>query len=308
MRIWEARYATFKPIKSAGGHRLYSEIDVLKATLLKRLTEQAHAISSIASLDVPALNGLLQQQTSTNLHTTARGLETQTVSAAVIGLSLATRVAGKKFKQAFLSHSLWVTDIFADVEVALNAVFQLQPHFLVAHINSLHTLAQADLQRLIDTNKIANVVVLYNFGQEKAIESARRMGVVVRRAPVSDFELADLISSALFVNPAETMGAIGPSAAIPPRKYDDETLARVAGISTSVLCECPRHVAEIIGHLAGFEQYSHECLNSSAQDAHLHGYLRSVAGSARALFEQALERVAEHEGIVLKEPKPSPSV
>ena len=88
---------------------------------------------------------------------------------------------------------------------------------------------------------------------------------------------------------------------IPPRKYDDIELMRVASISTDVLCECPKHVSEIITQLASFEQYSHECLNKSTEDAHLHAYLSSVSGSARALFESALEMVAKHEGIQLKD-------
>ena len=86
---------------------------------------------------------------------------------------------------------------------------------------------------------------------------------------------------------------------IPQRKYSDATLAKVAAISSNVLCECPRHVAEIIAQLASFEQYTHECLNKSTEDAHLHAYLSSVSGSARALFESALEMVAKHEGIEL---------
>jgi hypothetical protein len=67
----------------------------------------------------------------------------------------------------------------------------------------------------------------------------------------------------------------------------------------TVVCECPRHVAEIISQLGSFEQYSMECLNASTEDAHLHAYLSTVAGSARALFERALQVIADHEGIEL---------
>jgi hypothetical protein len=63
-------------------------------------------------------------------------------------------------------------------------------------------------------------------------------------------------------------------------------------------------VAEIITQLASFEQYSHECLNKSSEDAHLHAYLSSVSGSARALFERALEMIAQHEGIELQDAAP----
>jgi MerR family transcriptional regulator, light-induced transcriptional regulator len=123
---------------------------------------------------------------------------------------------------------------------------------------------------------------------------------VVRREPVSDYELADLIGAAMLMDVPQAIGQASVGATIPPRKYDDATLAHMAGISTNVLCECPRHVAEIIAQLVSFEQYSQECLNKSTEDAHLHAYLHSVSGSARALFESALQRVAEHEGLVLR--------
>ena len=75
----------------------------------------------------------------------------------------------------------------------------------------------------------------------------------------------------------------------------------MAGISTNVLCECPRHVADLLGMLNSFEAYSQECLSRTTEDARLHSYLTAVSGSARALFEQALERIATHEKIDLTE-------
>ena len=83
------------------------------------------------------------------------------------------------------------------------------------------------------------------------------------------------------------------------RLYDDATLADFAGLSTTIACECPRHVAELLVQLSHFEVYSAECAQRSPADAVLHAYLQRVAGSARALFEAALERVAIHEGLVL---------
>jgi ribosomal protein RSM22 (predicted rRNA methylase) len=127
----------------------------------------------------------------------------------------------------------------------------------------------------------------------------RAHGMIVRREPLSDYELAELINSVLVVDASQQLSETSTSATIPARKYSDQVLKKISGISTNVLCECPRHVAEIIAQLASFEQYSQECLNKSTEDAHLHAYLSSVSGSARALFEQALEKVARHEGINL---------
>lgn len=299
LRVWEIRYATFSPRLSSGGQRLYSDDDVLRATLLKRLTEQGHTISSIANHDANRLNALMQQQNTSQRREIAKNAEAQTVSAAVVGLPLAARLATQKFKKIFSANAIQVTDIFPDLDAALAAPPAVQPQFLLVRVNSLHALVQVDLHRLIDQCNIPKTVVLYRFGQEPVVESMKRAGMVVRREPVSDYELADLISASLLVDAPRAMGQSGLSATIPDRKYDDATLTRMASISTSVLCECPRHVAEIIAQLVSFEQYSQECLNKSSEDAHLHAYLHSVSGSARALFEHALEKVAQHEGIDL---------
>jgi hypothetical protein len=64
-------------------------------------------------------------------------------------------------------------------------------------------------------------------------------------------------------------------------------------------CECPRHVVELLLTLGTFEHYSAECVNRSPADAALHRYLERVAGTARALFEDALVLVARSEGLVL---------
>ena len=125
--------------------------------------------------------------------------------------------------------------------------------------------------------------------------------MLVRREPIPDSELADFINSVLLIDTTKNTSALTAGTVIPQRKFSDKTLMRVAGISTNVLCECPKHVAEIITQLTSFEQYSHDCLNKSSEDAHLLAYLSSVSGSARALFESALEMVAKHEGIDLSE-------
>ena len=51
--------------------------------------------------------------------------------------------------------------------------------------------------------------------------------------------------------------------------------------------------------LSHFEAYSEDCQHRSPADAALHAYLKRVAGTARALFESALERVAIEEGLML---------
>lgn len=301
LRIWEIRYATFTPLKTMGNHRLYTDDDVLKATLLKRLTEQGHAISNIAKLSSHALNNLLQKQQASNQSKSHALTESQSVSLAVVGLTLAGRIESKKFTLSFNNQAIRVTDIFNDLQDALGSNFQKNPEILLVKVNSLHAGVQVEIHRLAQYCRALQTIVLYNFGQEKIIESLKLTGMLVRREPIPDSELADLINSVLLVDTKQNTGNLAAGTVIPQRKFSDRTLIRVAGISTNVLCECPRHVAEIITQLTSFEQYSHDCLNKASEDAHLHAYLSSISGSARALFESALEVIAKHEGIDLSE-------
>ncbi len=299
LRVWESRYGAFAPQKSEGNHRLYGDDDVLRATLLKQLTAAGHSISSLAQQDAQALSALLHQQRTTQSRHKRRDTEVQTVSLAVIGLPIARRIQSEQFTLSFNENAIRLTDILPDLDSAHARPFKVEPDILLVRVSTLHMATHAALRRLVDRHPMGRVIVLYRFAQEKIVEALKLSGIYVRREPIADEDLADLISSVVFVDPAKSIGDVQPGVMIPPRKYSDETLAKVAGISTNVLCECPKHVAELIAQLASFEQYSKECLNNSVQDAHLHAYLSTVSGTARALFERALEMLALHEGISL---------
>ena len=299
LRIWEVRHHAFAPSKTAGKHRLYSQEDVHKADLLKQLSKQGHAISTIASLETAALERLCQPGEAPASLPTAQNPAAGTVSLAVIGTGIAGRVASRRFAHQFLSSSVRVTDRFASLAQASAADFQERPQILLVKVNTLHDSIRREIQQLALKQGVVHTVAVYGFAQEAVVEAMRVAGVLVRRAPVSDYELSELISSVLLVDTAKSLGGAHANSVIPGRKYSDEMLSRVASISTNMLCECPRHVAELIAQLASFEQYSQECLNKNEEDAHLHAYLHAISGSARALFERALEMVAKHENITL---------
>jgi DNA-binding transcriptional MerR regulator len=304
LRVWEIRYAAFVPSKSMGKHRLYSQADALKASQLKQLSDAGHGISAIANLDVASLTRLLAQQNATAMARVQAPSGGHTVALAVVGRAVANRISASPSTLQFLTHSIQVTDVFEDLAEASLAVFSDQPKILLIKLNTLNDSARQQIEDLVERHPILQTIVVYNYGQLVAVEALKVLGMLVRREPLSDPELSDLISSVLLVDASTSLGAVGPTALIPARKYSDATLARVAGISSNILCECPRHVAELITQLTSFEQYSQDCLNNSAEDAHLHAYLRSVSGSARAMFERALEMVAVHEGISLSDAAP----
>ncbi len=301
LRIWETRYGAFSPVKTEGKQRLFEEQDVSKAILLKQLSGEGHAISAIANLDLAQLRRMrnLQHGTPPKL-----AKNDEPLCLAVVGLGMANRIESKKFTLGFRQVKLKVTDVLADLDAAKTAHLSKQSQVLLVKVSTLHTTVHASIQALIQKHKFAQTIVIYNFAPESVVQAMKFSGLMVRREPISDSELAELLQSVLFVDSARTQEFGTSGTVISSRKYSDETLARVAGISTNVLCECPRHVAELIAQLASFEEYSQECLNRNAADAHLHAYLRSISGSARSLFENALEKIAQHEGIDLREGTP----
>ncbi len=298
LRIWEVRYGTFTPSKSEGNQRLYSDDDALKASLLKQLIQSGHPIASIARHNTATLNQLLQQKKRAQpFHpgTAPRPI----ANAMVVGLPLARRLNTPTIMSDSWTTALKIEQIYPDLDSAKNASPMPRCSLLMVRINSLHTLVQQEIQDLQQQCGAKTVLVIYNFGQQWVIEAMKQSGVIVRREPLSDSELAEQLAKVLELpNTDASKGAT--ESKVQPRKYPDEVLAQVASIPNNVLCECPRHVAEILTLLGSFEQYSRDCLNRSPADAKLHAYLHEVSGTARTLFEQALEKIAAHEGIVLQ--------
>jgi hypothetical protein len=118
--------------------------------------------------------------------------------------------------------------------------------------------------------------------------------VTVCREPVTAHELATAIAQAKRLPQPE-----GPAVRTNPRRFSDSDLVALAETPSAVACECPRHLAEIVTLLVGFERYSAECASNGPRDAALHRQLHEVTSAARSLFEEALTRVVVEERLAL---------
>ena len=153
------------------------------------------------------------------------------------------------------------------------------------------------------------VAVLYRFAGSAAVREFAATGAGLAHEPADDEALGVWLASlqealALDAKTPDTLPASPaatnlPAGDVPPRRFDDAALTAFAGMSSTLVCECPRHVSELLMQLSNFETYSADCAHRSAADAELHAYLQRVAGASRALFETALDRVARHEGLQL---------
>jgi len=298
LRVWEQRYSAFAPAKTEGNQRLYSEYDVAKAHALKQLTGAGHAISAIAHLGLPEL----RQITSSHHTASAKSTHTQAkqcLHIAVVDTVLANRIESKKFRSVLQQPSFKVLAVADNLDQALTTPWPDEAEVLLIKVTSLQNSVFESIQTLLKQRHFVHTVVLYNFAPDMLVQAMRASGITVRRDPISDIELAELLQSALMLQPL--LSSEGITIHSGPRKYSDAVLKRVANIPTNVLCECPKHVAELITQLANFETYSQDCLSRNQEDANLHAYLKVISASARALFENALEKIADHEGVDLNE-------
>jgi MerR family transcriptional regulator, light-induced transcriptional regulator len=276
LRVWERRYGVAAATKSEGGQRMYSAHDVSRLKLLRQLTGAGHAIGTIATLTLDTLRDL-----------GAPGPEVAAAErrAVVIGRGIARALRAVQ--------GLSLGAVHDDLDAAEAPSAEAQPaDLLVARLASLQPASVERVLALAAGLGAAAVVVVYAFGTDSAAEALRAAGAAVQREPIGNDEFVRLVQAAA-VRPVVATAA----APIAPRRFNDATLAAIAELPSPVACECLRHMAEIVGQLAGFERYSRECISTSPPDAALHRELNRVAGSARSMFEASLQRVLDAEGL-----------
>ncbi len=313
LRIWEQRYKAVGPSTSASGHRLYSAADVQRVLLLRQLTGQGHAIGAIAALDAAQLQQVASTHSSnaasTRVEPTRR---TAALRVAVVGQALALRLQRPALVQR-LAHPWQVTAVFDSLAEAALAAPHAAVDLLLWQAPGLQLGALPELKAAQEACHARQAAVVYRYAGSAVRDAFAGNGFRLVREPADDDALGAWLASLEGASVAGTEGPRDPPVPLnskdltqdfapgdaTPRRFDDAALTKFAGLSTTIACECPRHVAELLMQLSHFEDYSADCANRSPDDAELHAYLQRVAGLARALFESALARVAHHEGLNL---------
>ncbi len=293
LRMWERRYRVVGPQVSARGHRRYAAEDVSRLALIKALVDLGHPIGSLAHLPLATLREM-RAAPSAAAASRPPGQMPSALRVVVVGEALAARAeaAAPRFP------ALQVVATCADREHAAATLHGVTADLLAIELPALREDAVEFVDALSAAVGARLAVVGYRFATEATLRELRRRGHAVAHAPIDLAEIESVGATALTAREIGTAQRLSVS---PVPRFDERTLARLAQASTTVRCECPKHVVELLLSLGAFERYSAECENRSPADAELHRYLGRVAGNARALLEAALLRVAQAEGITLPE-------
>ncbi len=308
LRVWERRYAVTQPLLSPSGQRLYSEENVRRLALLKQLTDLGHAIGSLAPLDMSQLQRVASTHAAALASTrkaepadAARSAPDRAWRLAVIGTALGARLQ----RPALLRRLGRLVDLlgpFSDAAQAAAALNGSTVDALLIHAPQLHEGWMASIKATAPALAAVPMAVFYRFAADPVCEALATAGTALLREPQPDAVVAQWLQSLAMATPLRQLAADQAEPlpeTVPPRRWDDAALGEFASLSSTIACECPRHVAELLVQLSHFEAYSAECEQRSADDAEVHAYLRRVAAVSRARFEAALEHVALHEGLML---------
>jgi MerR family transcriptional regulator, light-induced transcriptional regulator len=292
LRMWERRYQVVGPPVSARGHRRYEAADIDRLALLKSLVDFGHSIGAIVHLPASRLLELRAAVVKGPGSSQPRSQGSSPVRVAIVGEALATRslAAAARFPR------LQIVATGADREHAAGALRDVAADLLAIELPALRDDAVEFVDALAAAVGARQAVVSYRFGTEAAVQELRRRGHAVARAPIDLAHIESL--STTLQGPHVTTAP--PRLAPPPiPRFDERTLAQLAQLPTTVRCECPHHVVDLLLSLQAFERYSAECENRNLADAELHRQLGRFAGNARAMLEEALILVAQAEGVAL---------
>lgn len=282
LRVWERRYAVIGPQVSASGRRLYAAEDLERLRLIKQLVDSGHPISSVPSEKLRELREVSMERIGAAAEESAENLNLRAV---LVGDA----------QRAGRGRGLMVAGYCADIERAAAQFRTTEADVVIVELPSLLDLDIEEIDAIKKTVGARLVVVLYRFGASSTVRNIRKAGHVAAHAAVDGFGLRALCRAALL--PSHPI----PLPAGSEQRLDNATLEMLAQASTTIECECPKHMVELIRSLASFESYSEQCGARSELDEALHQDLQQTAGRARVLLEQGLLRLAMLEGLPLPE-------
>ena len=299
IRVWERRYQAVVAERTPTGRRLYRTTDVEKLRLLKLLTDKGVAISQLAGDSIKALKERLA-----SMQELTQRPDLSSLSVAVAGDFLPALVRDRDDRLGPLDVVIAETNLDR-FETDLQ---QIRVDALVLEITTITPGLLDRIQRLRKLSRAKHCVVVYTFARSADVEALAAEDIVLLRAPVRVDEVVTALVKLDLLAPRRPDAADAEDErdtdrhwptgkAIVARRFNNEQLSRLARITSSIDCECPRHLAELVRQLAAFEMYSADCANRDEDDRALHRYLHRASAAARAGIEAALARVVAAEGI-----------
>ncbi len=308
IRMWERRYASVSPLRSEGGTRLYGDEEVMRLQLMRALTESGDPIGAIANLSTQNLRERLARLADLSGYGSAASEPGKASSGSIRVAVLDSALPEQMRVNPSDLGQLELVGAATEVQTLAERISADGAEVLVANLALLGPKPVEVLQRCREVCGARLIVVIYDWATRRQLTRLAAAGARLVRGPVHVASLRQTITDLWILGeverhdepaalpiPASSLRRGGlPIAA---RRFDDEQIARLREVRSSVDCECPNHLAGLIASLVAFERYSQGCESRTPDDAALHALLHRGTAEARAAMEDLLVRVCEQDGI-----------
>ena len=291
LRVWERRYGLGASHKSATGRRQYTQSDLDHLQLIAALVNDGARIGEIANSERKTLEMLLRQRG-------IRGREALSKSkprAVFVGAALCKWLDSHQGCISGVDARLARMDIAAIEESAFAAL--KDSDVMVLECASLSRASVTRIKSLHDDALAKRIIVVYQFGNTQWLEDLEAAGIAAMAFPPDAGKLAFAIARNIADSEVSAgEGNFGELMTAKPRQFGAVELAAAASLESTLDCECPKHIAQLITALTAFEEYSASCSVDNWHEAAVHSCIYTYAGQARHLMEKALRTVLEERG------------
>ncbi len=275
LRAWERRYG-LQPAERAGKTRFYSGSQVERLTRIKSLLDQGHPISQLIQLSDEGLQRRIHPKP---IPVRSRRHRTGLVGGQLIlahrraMTDLETTGSGIEIVAEWSSAAEFTADRGALPELDCLVVYV--PTLDIQHIDGIQKVCP-------DTR----VVVAFRYATAADLEACRQSGRAILRWPADWQTLIRRVTATV------------PAAASAVQRYSDEELVHIALMASRAGCECPGHLAELIGEINDYERHARRCGTTHGTVDEDHRLAMARLGSARAQLEESLHAFVERHGLL----------
>jgi DNA-binding transcriptional MerR regulator len=290
LRVWERRYGLGASHKSRTGRRQYTQSDLEHLQLVAALVSSGSRIGEIASSQRKTLEMLLRGRPAKAAN--AQPLPVAKPRAIFIGEGLCDWLdehqgclANVDAHLARFSLADSEQDIFENMEGI---------DCLVVQCVTLASAQLGKIQKLVDKLQPGKVIVCYQFCNERWLKEIETSDIRAVEFPPDPAYLAfEINNCAADAEVRQGQFNLGELVESKPRQYSEQELSAARRLQSTLDCECPKHITDLVRALANFEEYSASCSVENWRDASIHACIYAYTGQARWLMERALAAVLE---------------
>ena len=290
LRVWERRYGLGASYKSVSGRRQYTQSDLEHLQIIATLVTDGARIGEIAKSERKTLEMLVQNRS----RQLAKSLPQRKPQVVFVGAELCAWLEEHQGCISAVSAFLMRGNLAAALDqMQLTEPFDMLvvecPSGSMGQLNGIEALAK----RL----GAERTLITYQLGNDKWLEAVERRSMIAMTFPPDPARLAFEVSRIAVTQQTEQGEFdLGELVKIKDRTFSEPELAAARALKSTLNCECPRHLADLITALANFEQYSSECSVENWHDAAVHASIYAYANQSRWLMEKALSAVLEDRG------------